>query len=382
VLQESTVSRRLTLVIPSLELGGAERVIAQMANHWSEAGDDVTVVTLSSAASDTYALSPRVARVPLDLLRESRHAPAALWNNVVRVWKLRRALKESRPDAVISFTDRMNVTTLMAAIGLGLPVIVSERVDPARHPIGRAWSRLRIAMYPRAAAHVVQTEKVGDYIRSLARGKPVYVIPNAVSPPAPETVERSKLVKDAARPHLVAMGRLAPQKGFDLLIEAFARLASKFPQWSLRIVGEGPERAQLERQIAHRGLAGRVTLCGWTSRPESALIGCELFVLSSRYEGFPNALLEAMACGLPAISFDCESGPAEIIRHEVDGLLVPAENVEELARAMERLMSDEAERRRLGEKAREVTGRFGPERYFDLWETVLREGASAATAGH
>ena len=123
---------------------------------------------------------------------------------------------------------------------------------------------------------------------------------------------------------VVAMGRLSPEKGFDLLIDAFARLAAQHADWRLEIAGEGPERDALQRQIDAAGLQPQVQLVGWVSDPERFLSRSALFVMSSRYEGFPVALLEAMACGVPVISFDCDSGPREIIRPDVDGVLVPA----------------------------------------------------------
>ena len=168
------------------------------------------------------------------------------------------------------------------------------------------------------------------------------------------------------------MGRLARQKGFDLLIEAFSRIANRQPQWSVKILGEGPARASLKRLIAEKGLTGRVVLAGWEPDPVFVLKQSDLFVLSSRFEGFPNALLEAMACGLPSISFDCPSGPAEIIRDTIDGLLVPAEDVVALANTMDRVLGDELLRQRLSDEAVHVVDRFSAERYFANWDAVLR----------
>lgn len=362
---------RIALVIPSLEFGGAERVIVRMANHWAEAGHDVAVITLASAAHDTYELSPRVKRVALDLMRASGNPLSAVCNNWRRIRELKRALRDFAPDVIVSFTDRMNVVTLLAARGLRARVIVSERVDPSRHEMGNVWSRLRRWTYPNASGIVVQTESVREQIAEFAGRAPIHVIPNAVDAPSQKAIERAAIVKSATKPHVVAMGRLVPQKGFDLLIAVFARIAGDHPSWSLRILGEGPERSRLEKQICEAKLAGRVTLCGWTPQPESALIGSDIFVLSSRYEGFPNALLEAMACGLPAIAFDCESGPREIIRPEIDGLLVPVEDVAALAQAMSRLMGDAALRAKFAANASEVVERFSSERFFARWAELL-----------
>ena len=173
----------------------------------------------------------------------------------------------------------------------------------------------------------------------------------------------------------MALGRLARHKGFDLLLEAFRQVADKHPQWIVEIYGEGDQRQDLERLCAAWNLDRRILLPGWTRDPQAVLSRADLFVLPSRYEGFPNALLEAMACGLASVSFACSEGLSEIVRSEVDGLLVPAEDVAALAVALDRLMSDEGLRRRLGERARDVVQRFSSARFFRQWDAV---GARAA----
>ena len=167
------------------------------------------------------------------------------------------------------------------------------------------------------------------------------------------------------------MGRLERQKGFDLLLEAYAQIADRHPGWQLKILGDGSLREQLAEQVRSLELEQSVELCGWVESPETWINKSELFVLSSRYEGFPNALLEAMAAGVPAVSFACESGPAEIIRHEVDGLLVPANDVKQLGQAIDRMLSRREERIAFGQRARDVTKRFSCERFFQQWEAIL-----------
>jgi glycosyltransferase involved in cell wall biosynthesis len=367
----SESARRLTLAVPSLALGGAERVVAKMANHWADRGEAVTVITLSGEAGDTYALDPRVTRIALNAMRDSRGPVQAIIHNVHRVRLLRRAIADSAPETVISFTDRMNVLTLLACRPLGVDTVVSERIDPSRYEIGRAWSWLRRRVYPSARALVVQTERVRRQLVDVMCGRPIYVIPNAVEPRQPAAA-MLRTAEPARIRWIVAMGRLAPQKGFDLLIDAFSRVAGRHPQWSLQILGEGPERRTLERLIDMKGLAGRVVLAGWEPDPNAILQQGDLFVLSSRFEGFPNALLEAMACGLPAVSFDCQSGPAEIIRNQIDGILVPPEDVAGLADSINRALTDEALRHRLAAEAVRVVERFSVARYFARWDAVLR----------
>jgi glycosyltransferase involved in cell wall biosynthesis len=176
---------------------------------------------------------------------------------------------------------------------------------------------------------------------------------------------------DQRWPRIVGVGRLSREKGFDLLIRAFACIAPWYPDWSLQILGEGPQRAELEDLADSLGVRDNVHLPGWVERPEPALLDAGVFALPSRYEGFPNALLEAMACGLPCVAAACDSGPAEIIRDGVDGLLVPPENVDAMADALKQLVSDDAQRMRLGRRAVEVTSRFSRDAFFTQWDAVV-----------
>ncbi|MCB9873279.1 MAG: glycosyltransferase family 4 protein [Planctomycetaceae bacterium] len=351
---------RRTLVIHSLHGGGAEKTMAMMANHWATAGHAVTLITLDGIQNDLYSVLPSVNRVSLDQMSVSRNKLEALGRNITRVRRLRKAVQEAHGDHVISLTDKMNVLALLACPRQS--VIVCERVDPRHHAIGRIWSLLRRWTYPSCRAVVVQTDAVRDHIRQFVKRRPVYVIPNCV---APREVSRS------SERTIVAMGRLATQKGFDLLIDAFAKVADNHSDWRLIIHGDGPERPVLEQQIRKLGLGDTVELPGWTDDPVQALRNAQVFVLSSRYEGFPNALLEAMAMGLVPISFDCESGPREIIRNEIDGLLVPPQDVDALAAAIERLISNEAQRVAMASRAREVSERFSESKFFDAWDRVL-----------
>ena len=364
------MSRKLTLVIHALHTGGAERVLARMANHWAAAGDEVTVITLDAVESDTLELHPQVGRIGLDAMRPATSRWQGVLNNLGRLWRLRRAIRQAGARPVISFTDKMNVLTLLACRGLSVDVVIAERSHPAHQALSPGWERLRRLTYPRCRALVVQTEAVAAACRALVGARPIYVIPNAAVPPAPPTSGIPAPRATGAR-RVLGLGRLSREKGFDLLIRAFARVSVQHGDWTLYIAGDGEQRSTLEDLIGELGLRERVQLPGWSEQPGVLLQQADLFVLPSRYEGFPNALLEAMANGLPVISFACDSGPSEILRDGLDGLLVPPENIEALAAALNRLMSDATERERLGRCAVEVVTRFAETAFYERWEQVL-----------
>jgi glycosyltransferase involved in cell wall biosynthesis len=249
-----------------------------------------------------------------------------------------------------------------------VPVLVSERSDPAFFPIARSFGVLRRGLYPRADAVVVQSEQARRFFSGAVRERTV-VIPNPVLP-----AQRQEPAPPGPGRTVVSLGRLSKVKGFDLLIDAFARIAPEHPDWSLEIWGEGPERPRLEKMAADKGLGSRLRLPGHTSSPQEKLSRADLFVLSSRVEGFPNALCEAMASGLPVVAVDCPSGPRQIIRDGVDGILVAPDDAAALARGMNRLMESPELARRLASRAPDVVQRFALDRVLGLWEAAL-EGA-------
>jgi glycosyltransferase involved in cell wall biosynthesis len=213
----------------------------------------------------------------------------------------------------------------------------------------------------------VQTNAALSYFGPTIRRR-ASVIPNGIMSPA-EAIDPSSWRR--CNHKIVSVGRLANEKGIDLLLQAFSQIHLQFSEWSLTIWGEGPERATLEKLRGRLGLAGCVHFPGRTQTPFKEMRESDLFVLPSRYEGFPNALLEAMVCDLPVISFDCPSGPREIIRPDVDGVLVPPKNVNALAEAMSRLMGNAALRNELAKRASEVVQRFSMEKVMGQWEELF-----------
>lgn len=360
---------RITLVISSLSSGGAERVMSIMANYWAEKNWTVTLLTFDGGEElPFYELHPRVKHVALGIAGASANVLVAVSNNLRRVRIMREFIRQTGPNVVISFFETVNILSILATRKLGIPVIVCERTDPASHRLGRVWSLLRGWSYLFATKIVVQSQDALSYfshdIQLLSR-----VIPNPVIAPP----RCDKVIHVGASKNIAAMGRLSEEKGFDLLLKAFARIAPTYHDWLLIIWGEGNQRKQLEELCDQLGLRERVSFPGRTTNSYEKLREAELFVLSSRFEGFPNVLCEAMSCGLPVISFDCPSGPRNIIRHNVDGILVPANDIEAMAMAMADLMKNDAERKRLSSNAISVIERFSLEKVMSLWNQLLTE---------
>ncbi len=357
---------KISCVIHSLNGGGAERVMAGLSSRLQAKGHAVTLITLDDGRCDRHEVDPRVSRRPLAVMRHSRSKLAAIANNFRRIHAVRKAIRDSQPDVVLSFCDATNVLTLLATQGLGFPVVVSERSDPETQLLAWPWSRLRPMLYRRADDVIVLTQTAADAVAAWCKNPPT-IIPSAVDQPPPIHCQKLDYSEDKV---LLAIGRLEREKGLDRLIEAFAKVASRYPTWRVRIAGEGSCRKQLEQQASELDLSNRIGFDGWIRPIWPAFANADLFVLSSRYEGFPSALLEAMAAGVAVISVDCESGPRAIIRNDVDGLLVE-NNTQAIVEALERCMSDEKLRKRLGKAGREVTERFGWNAMVDAYEVCL-----------
>jgi len=342
--------------------------MALLTDAWAKRGWHVALLlTLADPAEDSFfELNPRVRVQHLDLYRPSQGVSDAVTSNLRRLRVIRRAVRASDPDVVLSFMVETNVLTIVACLGLRVPVLVEEHIYSSWPPLRPPWRLLRLLTYPLADTVIALTPPALATL-GLARGRRGRVIPNPVMPPPPGTAE------PADPPVIVAMGRLVPQKGFDVLLAAFARVAMLYADWNLEIWGDGPQRVALERLRDSLGLAGRVSFPGRTRQSYDVMRRASMFVMSSRREGFPTVLGEAMACGIPVISFDCPSGPRELIRNGIDGLLIPANDVVALAAGIERLIVDRRFARELAARAPEVVERFSLSTVLAQWDQVIAD---------
>jgi len=361
---------KIAMVISSLSAGGAERVAVLLARGLTARGHRVAIATIFGADGDFYATPEGVERVALDLGGETRSLVEKVAVNAKRVAAIRRALGRLAPDVVVSFMPETNVLVVLAAWGKSVPVVVTEHADPRVFRLKPTWEMLRRVTYRRAARVVSVSAGVDDHFARLPDAKRA-VVGNPIPLDEIRAGEGTPVAVDW--PHVVAaMGRLAPEKGFDVLIRAFARSAAELPDWGLVILGEGPERAVLESIVAELGLESRVCLPGVVDDPFATLRRADLFVLSSRSESFGNALVEAMACGLPVVATRCWARSPGLVRDGVDGLLVPPDDVDALAPPMAELMRDEARRKQMASEAAAAVERFDVPAVSRTWDELLR----------
>jgi glycosyltransferase involved in cell wall biosynthesis len=353
------IGRHLAVVTAGLGAGGAERVIADISARWISCGVKVTIISFDSPGDRIYhALPEGVVVLQLGIPAHRRTAGV-----ISRIRRLRASLHTLKPDVVISFLTKINVLTLVATIGMTVPVVVAERNNPERQDAHLFWRLTSYIAHLRANMIICQTSDSKRCVPYHARNR-VRVIPNPISAARFRPRKTPRLV-------LVAVGRLTPQKGFDLLVDAFAQISNHHCAWELHIWGEGPERKALQARIDHVGLKSRILLRGLSEQPGGWLVEANAFVLSSRYEGFPNVLGEALAAGLPSIGTDCDFGPADLIVHGENGLLVAPNSVPALAAGLNLLLGDPRLRSQFHARGPEVIDRYAPERIFEAWNDVL-----------
>lgn len=354
--------RRIVFLLTGLSAGGAEKTINLLARHRAGMGDDVTVLAFHSEADGSYFPYPR--EITLKMFEPSDHKGRSLLRTMRRFVWLRRQLAEIRPDLLVSFLSKNNVLSILAGRITSVPVIVSERNNPEIQFRGSSWGQAHAALTPLSVRLVMLTERSFGRLSERRRRNAVVIhnpcsLPEGITP-APGDGQR-----------IVAVGRLTPQKGFDLLISAFAQITSRFPQASLTIFGEGTERPALEKQVADLGLNDRVRLPGVTSRPGIWIEQADIFAFSSRFEGFGNVLVEAVAAGLPCVSFDCDFGPETILDSGRGGILVPLGDVQAFADALAQVLKDNVLRDGLQVRARETALRFEPDKVLAQWDAEI-----------
>lgn len=359
--------KKIAFHLNCLARGGAERVVSNLSAQFAEEGYDVTVATEWQEA-DEYGLHEKVRRVPVGIGEEEDNTPRFL-KGFLRLYRLRRFVKEEKPDVLVAFAKKASYRALLATIGMKQKVVVCVRTNPVGHYDGRTdWFAIRL-LFRRASGFVFQTNGQRDFFPAFVRKKSVVIL-NPVNPKyigLPEVSERKKEV--------VHTGRIVYFKNHVLLIRAFSKVHEKHSDYVLKCYGGDAKDGTMEKIqkcIADLGAESYVKIMGDSDELEKLLPQASVYAFSSDWEGMPNAVLEAMAMGLPVVSTDCPcGGPATVIENGKNGLLVPIRDEEAMAAGISRLIEDREFAQQLGRNARKIGEIASGKAIFGQWKEYL-----------
>jgi len=358
----------LLIVISHLGHGGTQRVVCNLANALAAQGFRVHILLTKRASNNALALDSAVDVENLDYHPPKRTVAHLAGLYAMGRWlpKLRARIRAIGAPCVVSFIRPTNVKVLAACLGLeGQRVVVCDRNDPRRQPLGFHWMLLSRLLYRTADLVTCNSKGVLEALVPYVEGDRLRFLPNILTEaPAGQAASFDG-------PAILSAGRVVPQKGYDVLIEAFAAAGEKLAGWRLVILGEGPEQQNLQALAERLGVADRLAWPGHVPDPFAYYRAAAIFALTSRYEGMPNALMEAMNCGLPCIVSDASPGPLELIRHEANGLVTATDSVPAVTAALVRLAGDAAERDRLGAAAAASVEAYRPENALNAWKQAL-----------
>lgn len=348
---------KIGIIIGSLGFGGAERVSTRLAQWWHAQGLEVSFYTTMPPPEKEYSISSGI----------QRYYCHQASNPFGVMKRLRRILLADKPDVVIVMDTPMCVFAVPALLGTRVAFVVSERSDPKTASIKWATRILSRSLMHFAHGFIFQTHGAREYFSTSIQKRSV-VLPNPLMVrelPSPFTGQRKKTV--------AAVGRLIPAKNYPLLIQAFTQFSSTHPEYTLEIYGDGSEKERIARRIMDSPVRHQIHLMGTRKDVLDRILDAGIFVLSSDFEGMPNALLEAMALGIPSISTDCPpGGPSDLINHNENGLLIPVGNAEELCKAMCQLADDPKLCNKLSQNSLSIRNRLDIEIVGAQWLLALQ----------
>ncbi|MTH08407.1 glycosyltransferase [Turicibacter sanguinis] len=354
--------KKITFIISSLNFGGAERVVSELANHFSH--DSEVSIVLVSQSKVEYQLDDRVKLYCIEDYYDKTNNSISV---LERIKFIRKCVKEFNPDIVVSFLADINIYSCIALACSKFPLILSERNDPNIDPRNYIKRRLRTVVYPLAAGYVFQTPKASRYFSKYIQKKST-IIPNPIKMNLPKPYEGERLKE------IVAVGRLEPQKNYQLLIKTFAKFNKIYPEYCLKIYGEGSERKNLEEMVEKEQLTKVIEFKGKVLDFHKDIIKSSMYILTSDYEGMPNALMEAMALGLPCIATNVPSGGTNfLIDNEVNGIITPVGNSDLLLKNMIKLVENKNLSQKLSYESRKINSKFSLDNTCKLWSCYISE---------
>ena len=348
---------KIVFVYGNMQRGGAQRVISCLAAYCAQMGDEVTILTLDGGGSD-YELDPGIRVLGLNVAGDSANKLDSVRRFLATERKLWAWMKAEKPDVVLAFSSKLTMQLLLARAHDGPVLICSERANPAFRAESAA-TRLERRVLKKADGFIFQTQRVSRLFPEQLQKIGTVIHNGLFSPDIPKTVTA---FAQRRQKEICAVGRLDnDQKAYDVMLDAFALFRETHPEHVLHIYGSGGSEAAIQAQAAALGLTDSVIFHGNHPHVIGEIKDMGMFVMTSRFEGMPNALIEAMACGLPCVCTDCDFGPAELIRDVENGLLVPVDDVTAIAAAMGRIADEPALAERLSQGALEIRQTHGRE---------------------
>lgn len=351
--------KNLVIMTHDMHGGGCERVISQLANWFVERNIECTIIT-EVKGPVFYKLNSKVKLISL-----SSYEKLYPQHLISTYLKLRKVVKKIKPDVILSMPEKVNVWTALALLGTRFPVVVSERNNPNLYPPSKVKRFLRKIIYPFVDGFIFQTKQAKEYF-------PKYIQKKGIVLPNPLDLNRIPHVFGRKRKEIVSIGRLEKQKNFYLLIDAFSDFQKKITGYKLKIYGEGSLREDLEEYAKQKLLNDTYEFPGKKTEVLEEISNASMFVLSSDYEGMPNALIEAMALGLPVISTNCPIyGPGALIENGDNGILVPVRDKLSLVNSMCYLVENETFANKIGGKAKLIRKELCIDKVGNNWYKYL-----------
>lgn len=358
---------KITLLIGSLAGGGAERVVCNLANYLADKGHEITILTVSD--KQTYKINDNVRHVVLYGESDSKLPHQII--SIIRLYRMNRYFRKENVDVYLTFLPKLSSFILAQKRFIKCPVILAERADPNTFcNSSEKNKKIFEKYYPKADGYIFQTEDAKKYYKEHGINvENSVVIPNAINPEFIRPLYQGK-----RRKVIVGAGRLTMQKNFSLLINSFAEICNDFPEYKLEIYGEGPLKESLINETKNLGIREKVIFKGYVNNLGDCIQDTSLFVLSSDFEGMPNALMEAMALGLPVISTDCPAGGSKVlIENKINGVLVPIKDIEALKKEIANMLTDSSMRNYMGENARKICVQLESKKIYNEWENILKK---------
>lgn len=361
---ENRKGKKIVFYISSLAKGGAQRVIINLTKAFLDKGYQVCLVTTSQAENE-YELPQKATRIISDL-EEKEISKNRIKNLKNRFLKLRNIWKEEQPDIIVSFIGKNNFMAILTSLGLRIPVAVSVRGEPAEEYYNTSMRILAKTLMGAASGIILQTPDAKEFFPKRIQAKAV-ILPNPINPVFIENDSKKEREKI-----LVSVGRIDRNKNQKLIIDAFLNIAEKIPDYHLVLYGEGEERKNLIDYIEGSRYYDRISLPGEITDVKERIKKAKVFILSSNSEGMPNALMEALALGIPCISTDCPcGGPRMLLEGKENGILVPVGEVEAMSQAIKKILQNEELWEKYSKNARNIVEELHPDRVNKQWEKYL-----------